>query len=176
MVEKKLNGTVVRLVKSDITLLEVDAFVFYAQPDLALGSGYGTAISLRGGPSVQKEATALAPVEATGAVATGAGRLEAKYILHAVGPRFAEPATDEKLAATVDSVLRLAEEKQIATLALPPMGSGFYGVPPALCARVLVERVVAHLSAGGSGLKEITFCVIDDRDHAPFAAELAKLS
>ena len=49
----QINRSIVRLIKGDITEVEVDAFVFYAQHDLALGSGFGGAISVRGGPSVQ---------------------------------------------------------------------------------------------------------------------------
>jgi len=173
--EKKVNGTVVRLIKDDITLMDVDAFVFYAQHDLALGSGFGAAISGRGGPSIQKEVTELGPLKTTEVVASAAGRLKAKQILHAVGPRFQEPEAEAKLAATVDNLLKLAKEKEITTLAVGAMGSGFYGIPPAMCAKVLVDRVRTHLK-GGSQLTEVTFCVQDERDHAPFQAELAKLA
>ncbi|MFC1662123.1 hypothetical protein ACFL3S_11855, partial [Gemmatimonadota bacterium] len=55
-----INDCVVRLVKGDITELEVDAFVFYAQPNLALGSGFGGMVAVRGGPSVQKELDVMA--------------------------------------------------------------------------------------------------------------------
>jgi len=58
----KVNNSVVRLVKDDVTDLEVTAFVYYAQHDLALGSGFGTAITIRGGPTVQKEIEELGPI------------------------------------------------------------------------------------------------------------------
>jgi len=51
----RVKNTVISLVKEDITDIEIDSFVYYAQHDLVLGSGFGTAISVRGGPSVQEE-------------------------------------------------------------------------------------------------------------------------
>ena len=59
----RVGRSVIRLIKDDVTDLEVDAFVFYARSDLALGSGFGGAISVRGGPAIQKELEALAPVD-----------------------------------------------------------------------------------------------------------------
>ncbi len=54
MTEKQWNGKTIRLMKGDVTDLEVDAFAFYAAEDLSLGSGYGTAIAVRGGPRSRK--------------------------------------------------------------------------------------------------------------------------
>ena len=59
MTEKKINGKTIRLIKGDLTDLDVDAFTFYATEDLALGSGYGTAITIRGGPKIQEELQTL---------------------------------------------------------------------------------------------------------------------
>ena len=88
-----VNNSVVRLVKDDVTDLEVDAFVFYAQHDLALGSGFGTAISARGGPAVQKELEGQGPLATCEVVVSGAGNMKADHIIHAVGPRFQEDGT-----------------------------------------------------------------------------------
>ncbi|MDH4351601.1 MAG: macro domain-containing protein, partial [Gemmatimonadota bacterium] len=77
----------IRIVRGDITELDVDAFVLYANPDLTLGSGFGTVISVRGGPDVQKELAGFGPVAVGEVVVTGAGDLRARHIIHAVGPR-----------------------------------------------------------------------------------------
>ena len=93
----RIGSTTVRLIRGDISALEdVDAFVFYAQEDLALGSGFGTAITVRGGPTIQKELEGLAPVQTAGAVVSEAGNLKAKHIVHAVGPRFNEDDMEGK--------------------------------------------------------------------------------
>ena len=171
---KKLNGTVVKLEKADITELEIDAFVFYAQHDLALGAGFGTAIAVRGGPKIAKELEELAPLETCEAVVSGAGRLNAEHIIHAVGPRFRETDIEPKLRTTILRCLELAEEKGFARVAFPAMGVGFYGIPLDVSARVTFDTSQEHLK-GESGLKELIVCVLDTRENKPFEAALAKL-
>ncbi|MFH1416857.1 MAG: macro domain-containing protein [Planctomycetota bacterium] len=170
-----INQTVIRLIKDDITDLDVDAFVFYAQPDLALGSGFGTAISIRGGPSIQKELETLAPVAPCEAVVSAAGKLKAKYIIHAVGPRFREEDIEGKLHATVLNSLERADEKGIERIALPAMGAGYYGVPPDVCARVMLEAIKTHLG-GETGIKELTICALDTVQHQAFESRLKTFS
>ena len=170
--EKELNGKRVRLEKGDVTDLAVDAFVYYATENLLLGSGYGTAIASRGGPVVQTECNALAPIGTGEAVITTAGEMKAGRIIHAVGPRFHEEDEEGKLRATMGSVLRVAEENGIETLALPAMGSGFYGVPVDLCADVMVDCIKSHLTNGGTALKEVIICVPDTRELGPFNKKL----
>ena len=164
----------VRLVRGDITELEVDAFVFYARPDLVLGSGFGTAISQRGGPTIQKELSTLGPLQTGQAVVTAAGKMKASYIVHAVGPRFNEPDTEAKLRSTVLSSLKAAEAKGIKRMAMPPMGTGFYGVPLPLCARVMLEAIRGYLQ-GPTNIAEVLLCVMDQREWTPFQAQLASL-
>jgi O-acetyl-ADP-ribose deacetylase (regulator of RNase III) len=172
--EKTLGRTAVSLIIGDITEIEVDAFVFYARPDLKLGTGFGTAISTRGGPKIQEELDELAPVATGQAVVTGAGKLKAKSIVHAVGPRFQEEGMAGKLRETVLSSLKAAEEKDVKTLALPAMGAGFYGVPLADCARVMVDTLKTYLQ-GRTGLERAIICVLDAREYAPFESEFGKI-
>jgi len=170
----RINRSVVRVIKGDITDLEVDAFVYYAQPDLALGSGFGGAIAVRGGASIQKELEELAPVATGEAVVSEAGKLKANYIIHAVGPRFQEEETEAKMRMTVESSLRCAEEKAVERLAFPAMGAGYYGVPPDLSAKVMLDVLKKHLN-GNSSLKEVVICVLDTPQYKSFEAALAAL-
>jgi len=169
--ETSVSAGVIRLVRGDITELEVDGFVFYASPNLALGSGFGTAISVRGGPAVQRELARLGPLAVGDAVVTGGGNLRARWIIHAVGPRFQEAGTEPKLAATVRSALRRADEQGMTRVALPAMGAGFYGIPNEVCARVMLETIRAHL-ADASGLREVVICVLDSPQFAAFRSRL----
>jgi len=171
----EIHRSTMRLIRSDITELDVDAFVFYAQLDMTLGSGFGTAISVRGGPSIQKELDEIGPVETGQAVVTGAGKLPADFIVHAVGPRFQEEDTEGKLRTTVLNSLKAAEEKGVQRIALPAMGAGFYGVPLDVCARVMIEAIKSYL-AGDTEIQEVVLCVGDRREFAPFEAQLASLS
>jgi O-acetyl-ADP-ribose deacetylase len=170
----QISNSVVRLIKGDITDLEVDAFVFYAQPDLALGTGFGTAISLRGGQGVQKELDELAPLGACEAVVSGAGNLKAEHIIHAVGPRFQEEDTEEKLRTTMVNSLKCAEEKGIQRIAFPAMGAGYYGIPSDVCARIMLDVIAGHLK-GETGIKELVICVLDTPQYESFEAPLAAL-
>ena len=173
----RINRTDLRLTKSDITDLDIEAFVFYAQPDLILGSGFGNAISVRGGPSVQKELDDLgaAPVATGDAVISGTGNLKARHIIHAVGPRFQEENIEGKLRTTILNTLTLAEEKGIKRLAFPAMGAGYYGIPVDLCARVMLETIKSHL-VGETGLEEIVICVLDTPQFEGFKAPLGTLA
>lgn len=172
--ERVVGKTRVRIEKGDLTNMDVDAFVFYAQHDLKLGSGFGTAISGRGGPSIQKELAEIGSIETCDAVMSGAGNLKAKHIIHAVGPRFQEEDIEGKLRKTMENTLRLADENGIKTLAFPPMGTGFYGIPLDLCAKVMLESIKRHLE-GGSELEEISIITLDKREFTPFKARLADL-
>jgi O-acetyl-ADP-ribose deacetylase (regulator of RNase III) len=175
MKEKKINDKVVRIVREDVTDLEVDAFVYYATSDLVLGSGWGTAIAVRGGPSIQEELKGLGPINTGEAVISGAGEMKAKHIIHAVGPRFQEEDEEAKLRKTMLSALKCAEEKGVATLAFPPMGTGFYGIPLDLSARVMFETIKARLTNGQSSIKEVCICLMDSREFPPFEGQMDKI-
>ena len=171
---KQINGAAVRLVKGDITELDVDAFVFYAQGDLALGSGFGTAISVRGGASIQKELQDLGPLATGEAVVSAAGNLKAEYIVHAVGPRFQEEDIEAKLRTTILNSLKRAEEKGIRRIAFPAMGAGYYGIAPDVCAQVMLSTIGDYLK-GQTDIKEVTICVLDTRQYESFHTRLANL-
>ncbi len=170
----RINNSSLRLIRGDITELEVDAFVYYAQHDLLLGSGFGGAITVRGGPGIQKELDELGPLRTTEAIVGDAGKLNATYIVHAVGPRFNEEDTESKLRTTVLNSLRAAEEKGAKRIALPAMGAGFYGIPLDLCSRVMLEAIKSYL-AGQTAIEEVIICVGDKRELKPFESQLASL-
>jgi O-acetyl-ADP-ribose deacetylase (regulator of RNase III) len=172
--ELKVNQSVIRLTTGFIIDLNVDAFVHYARADLVLGSGYGGAIATKGGPKIQEELKKLGPVKTTDVVMTSGGNLKAKYILHAVGPRFQEENLEDKLRTTTLNALRKAEESDIQSLALPAMGAGFYGVPLEVCARVTLEAVKKYLESSKS-LREVIFCLRDSQEYKAFQEQMKKI-
>ena len=167
MSQVKINNAILKLEKGDLTALDIEAIVFYTQPDLKLGAGFGNAISVRGGPSIQEELKAIGSISLGEAVITGAGELKSKFIIHALGPRFQEPDTEEKLYKTMQRVLNLAEDKGIKRIAFPPMGTGFYGIPLDVSANVMLSSIRNHLS-GKSNLEEVLICVMDKREYTAF--------
>jgi O-acetyl-ADP-ribose deacetylase (regulator of RNase III) len=171
----RIANSDLRLVKGDITDFEVEAFVYYAQHDLALGSGYGTAILMRGGPSIQEELKELGTLKTTEVVVTSAGEMKAKHIIHAVGPRFQEEGLEDKLRTTILNCLKKADEKGIKMIAFPPMGAGFYGVPLDISAEITLTTVVNYLS-GETNIEEVIICLLDSREYNPFQDRFAALA
>ncbi len=164
---KRIQNCTLQLVQHDITDFEVEAFVFYAEPNLALGSGYGSAIARRGGPSIKAELDKIGSLSKTDAVVTGGGSLKAKYVVHAAGPTFQEEQIESKLRTTILNALKRAEEKEIRQIAFPLMGAGFYGIPLATCSQIMMETIREYL-AQGSGLNEIFICANDSREYKAF--------
>ncbi|MFB3853146.1 MAG: macro domain-containing protein [Vicinamibacterales bacterium] len=175
MAEFRLHNCVVRVTRGDITELDVDAIVHDARSDMLLAAGYGGAIAVRGGSAVKEQARNLAPVPAGEAVVTTGGKLKAKFVIHAVGPKFREEGEEAKLRSATISALKRAVEAGASTLGLPPLGTGFYGMPVDLCAAVMVEAVAEYLRTANR-LSEITFCVRDTWDIAPFERRLSAMS
>ncbi len=172
--ELKVNRGLIRLIKGDIIALDVEAVVYYARPDLVLGSGFGAAIATKGGPKIQEELRRLGSVRTTEAVMTSGGNLKVKYIIHAVGPRFQEENLKDKLHDTMINVLRMAEENKIRSLAFPAMGVGFYGIPLDLCAEIMLSTVKESLEKEIS-LQEVMICLRDSREYEPFQRRIREI-
>jgi len=173
--ELKVNDKKISLTVGFITdTPNVDGIVFYARPDLTLGSGFGSAIATQGGPKVQEELKKIGSAQVTEVVVTGGGNLQAKYILHAVGPRFQEEKLEEKLQTTILNSLKKADDQKLRRIVFPAMGAGFYGVPLEVCARLSLETVREFLPRAGS-LQEVMFCLRDLRELKPFQEQLRKM-
>jgi O-acetyl-ADP-ribose deacetylase (regulator of RNase III) len=170
-VERRIGDKVVRIVRDDITDMEVDAFVFDITEDVKLGSGHGSAIQQRGGVKIQEALDEIGRCPVGEAVITTGGLLKAKHIIHANGPKFCEEDEEGKLRRATKAALALADENGLATVAFPPMGTGLYQVPVDLCARVMVETVTAHL-ANSNGVREVLFVIPDSRERGAFEAKL----
>jgi len=163
-----------RLVKGDITDLDIESFVYYAREDLALGSGFGTAISVRGGPTIQKELDEIGKIKPSEAVVSSAGEMKARYIIHANGPKFQEENLPEKLKQTILNSFKKAEEKGIKAIAFPPMGAGFYGVPLEQSAEITLTAIKEYLS-GETKLDKVVVCLLDNREYIPFEKKFSSM-
>ncbi len=161
--EVKINNSSLSVVKADVTDIVIDAFVFYARSDLKLGSGFGNAIALRGGPSVRKELEGRGPLNVTEVVMTTAGSMKAGHIIHANGPKFQEENTNQKLKTTIINALKIADANGMESVAFPPMGAGFYGVPIDISAMITIETIADFLGSG-PGIKEVVICGNDNRE------------
>lgn len=131
----------VEVVEGDIATLDVDAIANAANDRLWMGAGVAGAIKRAGGEEIEREAVAQGPIPLGSAVATGAGRLAARHVIHAavMGQDLATSA--ELIRQATRSSLEVADELGCDSLALPAFGTGVGGFPLEECARIMVEAV-----------------------------------
>ncbi|GHE00982.1 O-acetyl-ADP-ribose deacetylase [Streptomyces alanosinicus] len=167
--------TTITLVQGDITRQSADAIVNAANSSLLGGGGVDGAIHRRGGPAILEECRALRASRygkglPTGqAVATTAGALDARWVIHTVGPRFThDEDRSELLASCYRESLRVADELGARTVAFPAVSAGIYGWPMEDAARIAVETV----RAVETSVEEVRFVLFDERAYEAFAAQL----
>jgi O-acetyl-ADP-ribose deacetylase (regulator of RNase III) len=174
--EKNINGKILRLVQGDITERDVDAIVNAANSHLQHGGGVAGAIVRKGGQIVQEESNKIGFTPVGTAVITVAGRLPAKFVIHAVGPRMGEGDEDNKLKGAVLSSLDLASKKGLKSISMPAISSGIFGFPKDRCSKILVHEGVRFLKENKeTTLHTIEFCIFDDTTLSYFKKEFEKL-
>lgn len=164
------------LVRGDITEQDVDAVVNAANSRLLGGGGVDGAIHRRGGPEIlaackQLRATTYPDGLPTGAaVATTAGDLPARWVIHTVGPVWAaKQDRSDLLASCYHESLRVADELGARTIAFPAISTGVYGWPLDDGARIALDTV----RAARTGATEIRFVLFDEIAHRIFESALA---
>ena len=157
MEELQLKGKVIRLVEGDIAEQRADAIVNAANSSLWMGSGVAGAIKRRGGKKIEDEAVAKGPIPIGEAIATGAGRLAARYVIHAVGmgPDLTTGAGKVR-SSTRNSLLR-ADELGLFSIAFPSIGTGVGGFPMRECAEIMLGEAKQFLNERNTSLKEVIF-------------------
>ncbi|MCF6526205.1 O-acetyl-ADP-ribose deacetylase [Streptomyces sp. JJ36] len=167
------------LVRGDITEQHVDAVVNAANSSLLGGGGVDGAIHRKGGPDILAACRELRASRYGGglptgqAVATTAGRLPARWVIHTVGPVWAQSEDrSELLASCYRESLRVAAELGARTVAFPAISTGVYGWPLDDGARIAVHTVRETADAGPERFAELRFVVFGGRAHEAFAAVL----
>ena len=152
---------------ADVTKLEVDAIANAANTQLMHGGGVAGAISRAGGPDVQRESDAVAPIGLGEAVETTAGDMPARWVIHAATMELGGPTSAEIIERATRSTLAKAEELGASSLALVAFGTGVGGFPLDECARIMVG-VAREYPA--ESLERIVFAVHGDRAEDAFRA------
>ena len=165
----------ITLLRADITTVAADAIVNAANSSLLGGGGVDGAIHRAGGPSILEECRELRRTRfpdgmpAGDAVATTAGRLPARWVIHTVGPVW---SAREDRSAVLESAYRrsleVAGELGAASVVFPAISAGVYGWPPDDAARIAVETVRASPFEGS-----VTFALFSDAMLDHFRAALA---
>jgi len=176
-VEKKIGGTTLRLVSEDLTERDVDAIVNAANSRLQHGGGVAGAIVRKGGRIIQEESDSIGFVPVGGAAMTSGGKLRARHVIHAVGPRMGEGDEDAKLRNAITSVLSLAVEKGLSSISVPAISAGIFGFPKNRCAKILVGGTVAFLRSNpASPLRLVEFCIVDAGAFDLFREEMERIA
>ena len=158
------------VVEGDITALDVDAIANAANNALWMGAGVAGAIKRAGGEEIEREAVAKGPIEVGGAVATGAGRLPARWIVHGA-VMGQDLRTDENLIRrTTRRCLEVADELGAQSLALPAFGTGVGGFRLGECARIMVDVARGYEP---DSLRRVLFAVFGEEAREAFEAALS---
>jgi O-acetyl-ADP-ribose deacetylase (regulator of RNase III) len=161
--------TELSVVAGDITALDVDAIANAANNHLWMGAGVAGAIKRAGGEEIEREAVAKGPIEIGDAVATGGGKLAARWVIHGAVMGQDLRTNAELVRRTTESCLRVADELGAESLALPAFGTGVGGFPLDECARIMVSAVRDHEP---SSLERVVFAVFGDDAEAAFERTL----
>ncbi len=175
--ETTMGATQVQLVQGDITQEHVDAIVNAANAQLKHGGGLAGIIVRKGGRVIQEESDAwvrkYGPVPHDRPAYTTAGRLPARYVIHAVGPvwRGGGHGEDQALAAAVRGSLERAEELGCRSIALPAISTGIFGFPKDRAARINLNTVREYLEARPqTSLRQVRIVLYDDATAQTFAS------
>lgn len=159
----------VEILLGDITALDVDAIVNAANSSLLGGGGVDGAIHRAGGPQILEECRAIRArqggCETGKAVITSAGQLQAKYVIHTVGPVWGDgnAGEDELLASCYRSSLELALTHNVRTIAFPNISTGVFRFPKGRAAEIATRTVRTFLQTDKS-LKRLIFCCFDEEN------------
>jgi len=142
----------------DITALAVDAIANAANTQLLHGGGVAGAISRAGGPVIDSESRAVAPIGLGEAVSTGGGKMPCRWVIHAATMELGGPTSADAIRRATRSTLSVADTLGAKSLALVAFGTGVGGFPVDEAARIEVEEVRAHRERGSS-LERVIFAV-----------------
>ena len=151
ILERLYHGTTIVVMQGDITQVEANAIVNAANSSLIMGGGVAGAILRAGGRTIQEEANKKAPVPIGKAAATNAGKLKAKYVIHA--PTMEGPAmsTDRcRVGLATRGALECARQLGLSSVAFPGMGTGVGGLDIKDAAEVMVNEIKHHIESGTS--------------------------
>lgn len=164
-------------IEADITTLGLDAIVNAANEPLIMGGGVDGAIRRKAGHEMEEEIRRIGRCATGNAVITSGHRLPARFVIHTVAPVWGGGgATPEQkqalLASCYRNALVRADENAIASIAFPCIGTGIYGWPQDLSARIAFETVVQHLRVCDVQTR-IVFCCFSHADFQCYSALIA---
>jgi len=177
MMKTTVYQSTLEVVQGDITHQETEAIGNAANSALAGGGGVDGAIHRAGGPSIMSELKAKYKGCPTGsAVITGGGNLKAKYVIHAVGPRYSGSAKDaELLFSAYRKSLELCTQNKISSIAFPSISTGIYGYPVEGASQIALKTVMDYLKDHPE-IKLVRFVLFDSNTYRVYGETLKELT
>ncbi len=157
------------VVEGDIAALAVDAVANAANDHLWMGAGVAGALKRAGGDEIEREAVALGPIAVGDAIATGAGRLRARWVIHAAVMGQDLVTSADAIRRATRRTLEVADELGAESLALPAFGTGVGGFPLEDCARIMVAEAQRYEARS---LGSVLFAVYGPDAARAFAAAI----
>ena len=172
-----IHQSTLEVVQGDITQQEIEAIGNAANAALAGGGGVDGAIHRAGGPAIMAELKAKYKGCPTGsAVITGGGNLKARYVIHAVGPRYSgSPKDAELLSGAYRKSLELCTQNKISSIAFPSISTGIYGYPVEEASQVAIKTVKGYLKDHPE-IKLVRFVLFDSNTYRVYEQTLKKLT
>ena len=174
--EVRVNESVLELVEGDITEQDLDAIANAANSGLRGGGGVDGAIHRAGGPEIMAACRQIGGCPTGSAVATTAGNLKAKRVIHAVGPRYSgRPEDAELLAGAYRTCLAIADSEGLEGIAFPSISTGVYGYPMDEASRIALSTVIDYLKRHAE-IKRVRFVLFGAEAYRVFEQTLRQLA
>lgn len=157
--------------EGDISQCEADAVVNAANNYLWMGGGVAGALKRVGGQEIEEEAMAKGPIPVGEAITTGAGRLKARYVIHAAVMGQDLHTDANIIAEATENSLRRADESGCKIIAFPALGTGVGGFSLDECARIMMNAVQKYAS-GTITLEKVIFVLYGEPAYRVFKREL----
>ena len=172
-----IHQSTLEVVQGDITHQDTEAIGNAANSALAGGGGVDGAIHRAGGPTIMSELKTRYKGCPTGsAVITGGGNLKAKFVIHAVGPRYSgSPNDPELLSGAYRKSLELCTQNKISSIAFPSISTGIYGYPVEDAARIALKTVMDYLKSHPE-IKLVRFVLFDSRTFDVYKRSLEEMT
>jgi len=174
--EFRIAESVITLKEGDITRETTDALVNAANSTLRGGGGVDGAIHRAGGPRILEECIAIGACAPGEAVITSGGNLEARYVIHTVGPIWQGGNRDEErlLSRCYQQSLQKAIETGVKTLSFPSISTGAYGYPLDLAAPLALKTIATYLETH-SGIEKVQMVLFDSLTFSAYQSALKNL-
>ncbi len=171
-----IHHTQLELIQADITTLDVDAIVNAANSSLLGGGGVDGAIHRAAGPQLLAECRTLGGCATGEAKITKGYHLNARHVIHTVGPIYSgTPRDAELLSSAVRNSLRLADQHHLTSIAFPAISTGVYGYPMREAAHVILSTLIAYLQVD-TQIERVMICLYDGQALGVFQETLMTLT